>query len=104
MTSNVRESSKEAFRERIRSGKQATDTSRISRFVLDVPRCTARQIAAELEMETATVSGIVNGLVKAKVLYRTELKSPCPVTGSKVHWLVHMSRIAPQVDMFGGVQ
>lgn len=94
MTSNVRESSKEAFRERIRSGKQRTDTNRIAQFILDVNRCSNMQIAKELDMVPGTVSGIVRQLVKAKVIYQTAARSPCPITGRRVHFLIHMSRFA----------
>lgn len=69
--------------------------------------CTRRQIAQATGIETATVSGTVNGLIEDGTLVECpeEDKRPCPITGRKVLWVTHKDRLAgKQLDIFGGVQ
>ena len=103
---NMKSSSVEAYRERIQTGKHQLDRDRVAEYILAYGKVTRRQIAHDLGMETSTVSGLVNQLVKAKVVYEfpDSEKAPCPITGKCVHWLTHMSRIRPQGDFFGGLQ
>lgn len=103
----MRTASVDAFRERVATGKHQLDRDRISEYCLRAPgRVTRRMIARDLCMDTATVSGLVNPLVKAKVLHEfpDSEKAPCPVTGKNVGWLTHITRIKPQGELFGGVQ
>jgi soluble P-type ATPase len=103
----MRSSSVEAFHERIQTGKHQLDQDKVAEYLLRGPaRATRRQIATTLGMDTSTVSGIVNRLIKARVLHELpeSEKAPCPITGNNVNWVTHTARIRPQADMFGGVQ
>ena len=97
--SNVLEASKASYKERLATGVHETQKDRILDYIQKVRRCTAKMIARDLNLESATVSGLVRPLVKDEKsgVWREEERNECPVTGNKVHWLYWVEH---QTDLF----
>lgn len=85
---NVREASKENYKQRLLDGTHSEQTQKVYNYIKDRQGgCTGNMIAKALDMPTATVSGIVRPMEKAGVVYRTEERFECPVTKRRVHWI-----------------
>jgi len=57
---------------------------------------TRREIAAELHMETSSVSGRVRELLDAKTLTELPGQRPCPITKRNVSWVCHTNNYCQQ--------
>lgn len=57
---------------------------------------TRREIAAELHLETSTVSGRVHELIDAETLVELTEPRPCPITKRNVGWVTHKNNTCPQ--------
>jgi hypothetical protein len=108
MKTHVRESSIENhhINEAILRNQNLTD--RIEDYVKAHGWVTRRQIAVALDEDTATISGRVTPMIQPGgplVECAESEKRPCPITGRRVLFVTHRSRLAgTQPDMFGGVQ
>lgn len=83
----VRDSSKEVFRELLATGRFASMTEGVFEYVRRNGNMTRRMIATDLEMETASVSSIVNHLIKHGQLEESLVKRPCRDTAKRVYWV-----------------
>lgn len=57
---------------------------------------TRREIAADLHLETSTVSGRVHELLDAGTLVELTEQRPCPITKRNVGWVTHKNNTCPQ--------
>lgn len=57
---------------------------------------TRREIAADLHLETSTVSGRVHELIDAGTLVELTEQRPCPITKRAVGWITHKDNTCPQ--------
>jgi hypothetical protein len=48
---------------------------------------TNRMIATVLNIETASVSARVNGMLESKIIQPLKEHAPCPHTGKRVRWV-----------------
>lgn len=88
MLTAVRDTSIEAFVNHFPVLMQAGDA--IVDCILSHPEgCTRRQIAKELGIMESTVSGLVRPRLNRGVIFESQIKMPCPVTGNRVYWLYH---------------
>lgn len=85
MTSNVKETSKEAFRADKMCGQSIREE--ILLYALSHSTFTAKMAAEELGIATATLSGVIRPMVKANDLMRSENKYPCESTGNNAFYL-----------------
>jgi predicted transcriptional regulator len=91
MTARVQ--SVEAYRTNTQIGTQA---AAIMRVIEKQPRCTRRQVAKKLKLETAVVSARVNWLIE-KQLVTEDGEVTCPITSKKV---AALKVISLQQDLF----
>jgi len=88
MKTQVRDTSIEAYHGEIVGTKEDRQAQIVAECVKKLGTCTRRMVAKELGMETGTVSGRVNKLVKKDfILHETGWKKPCPITGVSVNWI-----------------
>jgi len=57
---------------------------------------TRREIAADLHLETSTVSGRVHELLDAGTLVELTEQRPCPITKRCVSWVTHVDNTCQQ--------
>ena len=99
MKTQVSDSSIGVYHDEIRGAKESDQAAQALAVIRKLGRCTRRQVAVELKMETSTSARAVNGLLndyKAQVFEELEL-FPCPITGRRVHW-VYVKR-EPQMSL-----
>lgn len=93
MTHNIRSTSMEAYFDLLQSGQLQEQEYLIVSFLHTVGATRARhintwrsrkQIAKKLGLDTSTVAGRVNRLVKNKILEEDAHRSPCPISGRNV--------------------
>lgn len=57
---------------------------------------TRREIAADLHLETSTVSGRVHELIDAGEFVELDEPRPCPITKRSVRWVTHKDNVCAQ--------
>lgn len=73
--------------------RAAPDREIIAQLVRQRGPMTRREIASFLHMETSSVSGRVNELMREEVLFEMDEPRPCPITKRMVNWLVHAEQV-----------
>lgn len=72
-----------AFDEIQKNGTLGFQEQLIYNYIKNNPKLTRKQIAKDLDLDTSTVSGRVNGLINKK-LVTDEKKGKCPISGKEV--------------------
>ena len=89
MKTNVSQSSLDAYFGEIEGQKELGQAERIALFVKNTGRCTRRQIAKALDMETSTVSARVNKLINSQAtnVFQEHSQFVCPISNRPVKWI-----------------
>ena len=101
----MRESSLEAFRKLKADGKLSKRQQAVLDYLMTKPTgATRHQIAKHVGVYPSSITAAVKELIALNRIVEMQTRHPCPITGANVNWLIHMSRITPQADFFGGAQ
>ena len=100
MKTNVSESSRDAYHNQVVGKSEPSQETKIEVYVFCHGRCTRTQVARGLGFKESLVGARVNKLIKEGFLQEELSRFPCPVTGSKVHWIFHKDYKAGQEELF----
>lgn len=101
----MKQSSIEAFEKLRASGKLSKRQQAVLDYLITKPAgATRSQIAQHIGVYPSSITAAVKDLIAVNRIVEMQTRHPCPITGENVTWLIHMDRIKPQGDLFGGVQ
>lgn len=101
MKTDVRESSIDCYHECVVPLLESGQAEQVARYVKRFGKCSRREVARGMKMETGTVSARVNKLIADGVLVEGDEadRIKCPVTGKLVYWINHRDNMPAQISM-----
>jgi predicted transcriptional regulator len=83
----VTQSSITSYNQGVRDGTIPSQRRRIYNLLMTKGPMTNRMIATVLNIETASISARVNGMLESEIIQPLKEHAPCPHTGKRVRWI-----------------